>query len=64
MGFRKINETVHDGQAVFKRGNDFITRDLDGHNGGAWKMAGSVKALGSRDTRAGTFDVNLKRIGD
>ncbi|WP_122322876.1 two-partner secretion domain-containing protein [Pseudomonas amygdali] len=64
MGFRKINETVHDGQAVFKRGNDFITRDLDGHNGGAWKMASSVKALGSRDTREGTFDVNLKRIGD
>ncbi|WP_239646781.1 toxin C-terminal domain-containing protein [Pseudomonas syringae] len=41
-----------------------MTRDLDGHNGGAWKMAGSVKALGSIDTRAGTFDVNLKRIRD
>jgi RHS repeat-associated protein len=64
LGFKKINETVHDGQAVFKRGKDFITRDLDGHNGGAWKMADSVKNLGSKETRAGTFDVNLNRIGD
>nr|WP_262375137.1 toxin C-terminal domain-containing protein [Pseudomonas lundensis] len=64
MGFKKINEKIHGGQAVFKRGKDYITRDLDGHNGGAWKMAGSVKALGSREQRAGTFDINLKHIGD
>ena len=64
LGFKKINEKIHGGQAVFKRGKDYITRDLDGHNGGAWKMAGSVKALGSREQRAGTFDINLKRIGD
>jgi len=64
LGFKKISETVHDGQAVFKRGKDFITRDLDGHNGGAWKMADSVKNLGSKETRSGTFDVNLNRIGD
>jgi RHS repeat-associated protein len=64
LGFKKIKETVHSGQAVFKRGRDYITRDLDGHNGGAWKMADSVKNLGSRETRAGTFDINLNRIGD
>ena len=64
LGFKKVNETVHGGQAVFKRGNDFITRDLDGHNGGAWKMASSVKALGSRESRSGTFDINLNRIGN
>ena len=64
LGFEKINETVHGGQAVFKNGKDYITRDLDGHNGGAWKMADSVKALGSKEARAGTFDVNLNRIGD
>lgn len=64
LGFRRINETIHDGQAVFRRGKDFITRDMDGHNGGAWKMADSVKNLGSKETRAGTFDINLKRIGD
>ncbi|MDD2030001.1 toxin C-terminal domain-containing protein [Pseudomonas sp. 39167] len=64
LGFSKINETVHGGQAVFKLGNRYITRDLDGHNGGAWKMADSVKALGRKETRSGTFDVNLNRIGD
>ncbi|WP_375740548.1 toxin C-terminal domain-containing protein [Pseudomonas boanensis] len=64
LGFKKINETVHNGQAVFKRGKEFITRDLDGHNGGAWKMAESVNALGNRETRSGTFDENLNRIGD
>ncbi|WP_078742815.1 two-partner secretion domain-containing protein [Pseudomonas fluorescens] len=64
LGFKKVNETVHNGQAVFKRGKDYITRDLDGHNGGAWKMADSIKALSSRETRSGTFDINLNRIGD
>ncbi|MBK3511386.1 MULTISPECIES: toxin C-terminal domain-containing protein [unclassified Pseudomonas] len=64
LGYKKINETVHGGQAVFKRGNRYITRDLDGHNGGAWKAAKSVKDLGSRETRSGTFDVNMERIGD
>jgi hypothetical protein len=39
------------GQAVYQDGNRFITRDIDGHNGGAWKMADSVKNLMSKDTR-------------
>jgi RHS repeat-associated protein len=64
LGFKKINETIHDGQAVFKKGKRFITRDVDGHNGGAWKMAKSVKGLGSKDARLGTFDKDLNRIGD
>ena len=64
LGFTKINETVHEGQAVYRKGKNFITRDLDGHNGGAWKHANSVKALGSKETRAGTLDINLNRIGD
>jgi hypothetical protein len=29
-----------------------------------WKMAKSVKELGSKKTRMGTYDKNLKRIGD
>ena len=45
--------------------NQYITRDVDGHNGGAWKVADSVRDLGSRDTRSGTFNADLtKRIGD
>ncbi|MEP3244601.1 MAG: polymorphic toxin-type HINT domain-containing protein [Sneathiella sp.] len=64
LGFKKINETTLDGQAIFKNGKRFITRDVDGHNGGAWKMGSSVKNLGSKKTRSGTFDVDLNRIGD
>jgi len=64
LGFKKIKETVH-GQAVFKKGRRYITRDVDSHNGGAWKMAFSVKDLGSKSTRSGTFSADLKtRIGD
>ncbi len=37
---------------------------MDGHNGGAWKGATSIKNLGSKDTRSGTYDVFLTRIGD
>ncbi|MFC5698277.1 toxin C-terminal domain-containing protein [Pseudomonas sp. GCM10022186] len=64
LGFSKVSETVHGGQAVYKKGGLYITRDLDGHNGGAWKMADSIKGLNSKRTRLGTYDVNLKRIGD
>lgn len=63
LGYKKINETVKN-QAVYKKGNSFITRDIDGHIGGAWKMAGSVKDLGKKATRDGTYDSNLERIGD
>ncbi|WP_261737331.1 toxin C-terminal domain-containing protein, partial [Pseudomonas iridis] len=64
LGFEKINETIHGGQAIFKKGNYYITRDIAGHVGGAWKMADSVKSLGSKKTRSGTYDINLNRIGD
>ena len=63
LGFKKTNFRSH-GQKVFKKGNRYITRDADSHNGGAWKMADSVKNLGSRKTRIGTFSRNLTKIGD
>ena len=50
---------------VYKKGNSYITRDLDGHNGGVWKEASSIKNLESKVTRNGTFDKEMKkRIGD
>ncbi|QEY65882.1 hypothetical protein FXN65_26150 [Metapseudomonas lalkuanensis] len=64
LGFRRVAETVHGGQLVYRKGNLYITRDLDGHNGGAWKMATSIKGLSSKDARMGTYDRNLNRIGD
>ncbi|MBS9426327.1 toxin C-terminal domain-containing protein [Photorhabdus caribbeanensis] len=42
----------------------YITPDVDQHNGGVWKAADSVKNLGSRRTRSGTYDADLNRIGD
>ena len=63
LGHKKIAEKSH-GQPIFKKGNKYITPDVDRHNGGVWKMANSVKNLGSKNTRMGTYDENLNRIGD
>lgn len=41
----------------------YITADADGHIGGVWKMAKSVKALSSKSTRMGTYDATLRWIG-
>ena len=45
------------GQEVFSNGRRFITRDIDGHSGGVWKM------FDRAGNRLGTFDANLNRIG-
>jgi hypothetical protein len=65
------NELVK-GQLVFKhpKKNLYISADAEGapgaggHNGGVWKMADSVANLGKKETRIGTFDANLNKIGD
>ncbi len=58
LGYKKTNYRSH-GQPVYRKGNRYITRDVDGHNGGAWKMADSVKNLGSKKSRMGTFTRDL-----
>lgn len=45
------------GQDVFTDGRRFITRDVDSHSGGVWKM------FDSAGRRLGTYDANLNRIG-
>jgi RHS repeat-associated protein len=62
-GYRKIKDLSH-GNPVYTNGKNYITPDVDGHNGGIWKMGKSVKALQNRETRMGTYNANLKRIGD
>ena len=62
LGFSKTNFHSH-GQPVFKKGNRYITPDVDSHSGGTWKMADSVRNLNSKNTRLGTFDENLNWIG-
>ena len=64
LGFRKVRGATSKGEAVFTDGKRFITRDNTGHSGGAFKMADSIKGLGSKKTRTGTFDTNLNKIGD
>ena len=45
------------GQKVYTNGKDFITPDVDRHNGGVWKM------FDRHGNRIGTFDADLNRIG-
>ncbi|PJC86804.1 hypothetical protein CSW98_07360 [Vibrio sp. HA2012] len=71
LGFVKIKEKSH-GEVVYynKKRKLYMSRDVgsgDGngaHNGGVWKLAKSPKELGSKQTRLGTFDADLKQIGD
>ena len=60
------------GEAIYKDSKGrYITVDVGNgrskggsHNGGVWKMADSVKNLGKKETRMGTYDADLNRIGD
>jgi len=45
------------GQEVFSDGRRYITRDVDSHIGGVWKM------FDKAGRRLGTYDANLNRIG-
>jgi hypothetical protein len=63
LGFEKTNY-YYKGQPIFKKGNRYISPDVDVHNGGVWKMADSVKNLEHKSTRMGTYDKNLNRIRD
>ena len=63
LGFEPTGQFSH-GQPVFKKANKYITPDIDGHIGGVWKMADSIKGLRNKKTRIGTYDDKLRRIGD
>jgi len=67
LGYEKTNERSK-GQRVYKnkkgKSPRYISRDTDSHNGGVWKGADTVKDLGSKNTRTGTYDGDLNRIGD
>jgi filamentous hemagglutinin len=45
------------GQKVYTDGKNFITPDVDKHNGGEWKK------FDKRGNRTGTYDADLNRIG-
>lgn len=64
-GYSKTNEYCH-GQAIYynRKHKTYISFDVDSHNGGVWKMAKSIEALSSKNTRMGTYDKYLKKIGN
>jgi uncharacterized protein RhaS with RHS repeats len=65
MGFKEVKGERVQGAKVYRKGREYISRDRDGHNGGAWKKADSVSKLGSKFTRQGTYNRDLsQRIGD
>ncbi len=66
LGYAEAKVGRSHGCLIFKHSkkNLYISQDLDGHNGGRWKMASSPERLASKDTRMGTYDENLNRIGD
>lgn len=68
LGYIETNFKSH-GAKVYKRGKKakgprYISRDVDKHSGGSWKGAKTIKALGKKETRSGTYDALLRRIGD
>jgi len=72
LGYKPTNYIIKNGQKVFynKKTKTYISQDIGSgngmglHNGGVWKMAKSPEELNSKDTRMGTYDANLNRIGD
>jgi hypothetical protein len=64
LGYKKVQGAMVRGQAVYTNGQYYISRDIDAHNGGVWKMAKSVVDLGSKKTRLGTYDQFLNWIGE
>jgi hypothetical protein len=70
LGYQRTNY-VSSGQTVMKATKkapsgapNYITRDVDMHNGGAFKGASSPSNLASKTTRCGTYDACLNRIAD
>lgn len=66
LGYSKTNYLSKKAVVYYnKKGKPkYIVRDIDSHNGGSWKGASTVKDLGSKKTRSGTYDIDLNRIGD
>jgi hypothetical protein len=66
LGYRDAGQRLK-GQKIFTNGKAYISQDIgsgDGsHNGGTWKIANSIKALGSKASREAATDALLNPIG-
>lgn len=64
MGFQDTGTSSHNAR-VYRQGRNYISRDLDSHHGGAWKLARNPRHLGNPNQRFGTYNKDLTvRIGD
>ena len=62
LGFERIGARSH-GQPIYRRGNEYISPDVDRHNGGIWKKAtGDAAKLRNKTTRDGTFNEDLTEM--
>jgi hypothetical protein len=62
LGFARTGARSH-GQPVYRRGNEYISPDVDRHNGGIWKKAtGDAANLRNKATRDGTFNEDLTEM--
>jgi hypothetical protein len=61
VGLKEVKGQHMHGQPVFTNGKRFYTYDVDGHNGALFKRAGSVRDLGSKQARDGSY--GLGRYG-
>jgi hypothetical protein len=62
LGFERSGARSH-GQPVYRRGNEYISPDVDRHNGGIWKKAsGDAANLRNKTTRDGTFNEDLTEM--
>jgi len=71
IGYVKVKQRTRNGEAIFynRKKKMYISRDTGSgnsgaHNGGVWKGAKSAETLSSKETRAGTFDANMRKIGE
>ena len=63
QGYRKVNGHSH-GEKIYTNGKFYISQDNTSHKGGTWKMARKREDLLSKQRRLGTYDENLKKIGE
>ena len=63
LGYSRTPFHSH-GKPVYEKSGFYITPDRDSHLGGVWKGATSPRNLASKEKRSGTYDANMKRIGD
>ena len=70
LGYTKVRGQYSHGSAIYynpkaSQNMQYISIDIDSHNGGYWKAASSIKNLSDKATRYGTFTWDLsRRVGD